>query len=255
MFSNSSRVMVLQLIFCACVGITMTQDLKVSGHDQEPTKLAPGVYDVPLKLSQSLEPRREEFRQYLITAQKNLRKFAEKHGWESLTDTPLIGQAEIYDTKVDFDQRAMSLSPEMQGKPIPKTFSAAIEKDVLFAVTPDVYDSNLPQGQEPQAYTKLITHELAHRLEVRIVNGDEDKMGPIWFFEGFAIYAADQYVSNMPKLTEPEIWAIVDSKDRGSYPKYKAVFIHFLKDLPLRDYVKHASEENFNKWLRAREAN
>jgi hypothetical protein len=250
--SKLFRVMVLAVIFCACVGTTMTHYSKASPHDQKPIKLAPGVYDVPLILSRSLEPRREEFRQHIITAQKNLRKFAKKHGWERLTDAPLVGQVEIYDTKAGFDQRAISFSPDLQGKPIPKTFSATVEKNILFAVTPEVCDLNFPQGQEPQSYTKLITHELAHRLEVRIVNGNEDKMGPIWFFEGFAIYAADQYVSNMPELTESEIWAIVDSKDRGSYPKYKAVFIHFLKGLTLQDYVKHASEENFSKWLRAK---
>jgi hypothetical protein len=66
-------------------------------------------------------------------------------------------------------------------------------------------------------------HEMAHRLHARIV-GDEQKMGPIWFWEGFAVYAADQYLSNTPDLTETELWSIIDAKERGSYRNYRAVF-------------------------------
>jgi len=252
MFSKSVKgvvVVVLAALFFACVGMT-TASL-ADAHDQKPTKLAPGVYHVPLILPESLEPRRAELEQNFIAAQKNLRKFAKKYGWESLTETPLVDQVEIYDTKDSFDQRAVSLSPDLRGKPIPITFSAAVEKNILFAVTPEVFDTNCSKEREPQGYIKLLTHELAHRLHSRIVKGDEDKMGPIWFFEGFAVYAADQY-SSEPQLTAPEIWAIVDAKDRGSYPKYKAVFIHFLQGLTLQNYVRQASEENFSTWLRAR---
>ena len=74
-------------------------------------------------------------------------------------------------------------------------------------------------------------------------------MGPIWFFEGFAVYVADQYVGSTPNLSESEIWQVVDATKRGSYPKYKAVFIHFLKGTTLSEYMKQAGEPDFTKWL------
>lgn len=140
----------------------------------------------------------------------------------------------------------------MKGKPIPKTFCAGIEKDIFFSVTPEIADANFPEGKEADGFIRLITHELAHRLHVRIVKGEEEKMGPIWFFEGFAVYAADQYKGNIPQLNEAEIWAIVDAKERGSDRKYKFVFEHFLKDDPLPDYMKQAGDPIFAALLRKR---
>jgi hypothetical protein len=212
-------------------------------------KIAPGVYDLPLKIPKSLESRRKELSQDCLAAQKNIREFAERNGWEKLTESPLVEAVEIYATKEDFDKAVCELSPELIGKPIPTTFSAAVEKNVFYAVTPEVYHDNNPKEREEQAYVKLLTHELAHRLETRIVNGNEDKMGPIWFFEGFAVYVADQYRATLPTLSEAEVWAIVNAKERGSYPKYKAVFIHFLKDVTIQEYVTHAGNDDFIAWL------
>jgi len=246
-------ILLLIMVNLTFVGTPMSSASNAGGQDKKLIELAPGVYDVPIVLPPSLEPRREEFRQDFIAAQKRLREFATKNGWEHLTDAPFVKQAEIYDTKAGYDGRVYALSPNLQGKPIPKTFSAGIEDDVFFAVSPEICDENFPEGKEPDSYIKLITHELAHRLHVRILNGNEDKMGPIWFFEGFAVYAADQYVAHPPDLTEADIWSIVDAKDRGSYRKYKVVFSHFLKGLTLPEYVKQASEPNFTAWLRSRD--
>jgi hypothetical protein len=94
-------------------------------------------------------------------------------------------------------------------------------------------------------------HELAHRLHVRLVDGHEDRMGPMWFWEGFATYVADQFPGNKP-LTEAQMQQVVEAKERGSYRKYNAVFNHYLKqkNVSLADFVKHAGEPDFNDWLR-----
>jgi hypothetical protein len=216
-------------------------------------ELLPGVYDVPIVLSQSLEGRREEFRQDMIKAQARLRVFANRNGWQKLTDAPFIKQVEIYDTKDGWDNRMRQFYATDAPAEIPKTFSAAIEKEVFFSVSPEVYFANYPDGRlEPDAFIKLMTHELAHRLHVRICKGDEERMGPIWFFEGFAIYAADQLNLNKPKLTEADIWSIVDAKERGSYKKYNVVFRHFLRGMSLPEYVEKAGEQHFTEWLKTR---
>ncbi len=214
-------------------------------------QIAPGVFDLPIIVPKSLESRKEEFRDDFIKAEKRLRVFAEKHGWARFTQTPIVKQVEIYDLKSEWDKRARELDPTVPEE-LPKSFSANIEKDILFCVSPELYFANYPQGKdEKDAYVKLMTHELAHRLQIRILNGDEDKMGPIWFFEGFAIYAADQLNHNKPGLTEAQIWSIADAKERGDYRKYNVVFRHFLRGLSLPDYVQKAGDPNFLEWLKS----
>lgn len=215
-----------------------------------PQKVAPGVFKVPLKLPRSLEKRRAEFESDLLEAQRRLRSFSEKHDWENLTDEPLMRRAEIYDNKRDYDDHLYKLEPSLRGKPIPKTFTAGIEQDVFFAVTPEICNEVFPQGKEKDSYIKLILHELTHRLHVRIVKGEEDRMGPIWFFEGFAIHGADQYSAKAPKLSENEIWEIVGEKSRGSYLKYRTVFDYFLRKHSLLELLDHAGGKDFADWLR-----
>ncbi len=217
-----------------------------------PKQIEPGVFDFSLKLSESLEPRRNELRNEIIEAQRNLHVFAEKNGWSQLMSKPLADSAEIYATKPEWDARLRQIVPDAP-KDIPKTFSAAIEGGILLAVSPDVYFANYPDGKsEPNAFRKLITHEFAHRLHVRICKGKEEKMGPMWFFEGFAIYAANQLNQHPPKLSEKEIWAIANAKERGSYLKYNAVFRHFLGSQPLPKFVDASMQNNFVDKLRKR---
>jgi hypothetical protein len=61
------------------------------------------------------------------------------------------------------------------------------------AVSPELYAENYPEGIEEDSYEKLLAHKIAHGLHIRILNGDEGRMGPTWFFEGFAIYAVEQF--------------------------------------------------------------
>ena len=88
---------------------------------------------------------------------------------------------------------------------------------------------------------------MAHRLHIRILEGDEDAMGPIWFYEGFAIYAAGQFETF--SLDSTEIWKIVRSTERESYRKYGAVFRYFLKMVSIRELIEHAGKDDFQEWL------
>jgi len=119
------------------------------------------------------------------------------------------------------------------------------------SVSPTLYSRIYPEGIENKSFEKLITHEMAHRLHVRILNGNESAMGPLWFFEGFAIYAADQFGNYT--LEPAEIWQIVRNTKRGSYKKYGAVFRYFLKRISIHELIEHAGQEDFLKWLRQME--
>lgn len=234
--------------------IAESKKMKADSVNAKVAQLSPGIYDVPVIVSPSLESRKDEFRQDFIKAQTRLREFAQENGWGELMNVPFVKQIEIYDSKEGWDNRLRGMFPKEAPAEIPKTYSAAIEQDVFFAVSPEVYFANFPDGKdEPDAYVKLMTHELAHRLHVRICKGKENKMGPIWFFEGFAVYAADQLNNKRPKLSNADIWSIVKVKERGSYLKYNVVFRHFLGDTPLPEYVKKAGEPGFRSWLKRTE--
>jgi hypothetical protein len=40
-------------------------------------------------------------------------------------------------------------------------------------------------------FEKLLTHEMAHRLHIRILDGSEEAMGPVWFYGALIDNSAD----------------------------------------------------------------
>lgn len=208
-----------------------------------------GVYKIPLVLPKSLESQRHELEQTLLAAQRRLRSFAIQYGWRNLIKESFADRAEIYDDKNKFDQRFLKLHGENLSTKLPKAVSAALEKRVFISVSPELYSQNYPEGIEDKFFEKLITHEMAHRLHIRILNGNENAMGPIWFFEGFAIYAAGQFENYNPKMEPSEIWEIVRNTNRGSYKKYAIVFRYFLEKTSIQELIAHARHEDFFKWL------
>jgi len=202
-------------------------------------------------LPTSLENERKTIQQAFLNAESRLMTFADFNGWSSLTQKPFIQEARIFDSKdkfVEFAIEFLECPPETK---LPDAFSAALEKDVFFSVSPRIYNEIYPDAREPNAFEKLITHEMAHRLHVRILNGNEEAMGPIWFYEGFSIFASNQFEVSNPELTEKEIWSIVESPDRGSYRKYATVIRFFMKKTSLKEMIAHASNTNFTEWLRS----
>ncbi|MCK4453295.1 hypothetical protein KAU59_02960 [candidate division WOR-3 bacterium] len=197
-----------------------------------------------------LEPQRNEFERTLTAAQKRLKDFAGKNGWEAFIKESFVDRAEIFDNKNNFDQAFLKLHGEDPSTKLPKTVSAALEKKIFIAVSPKLYRQNYPEGIEEKSFEKLITHEMAHRLHIRILNGDEHAMGPIWFFEGFAIYAAGQFEKSQAKLNSTEIWEIIKEQERGSYKNYSFVFRYFLTRVSINDLVERAGKKDFLDWLR-----
>ena len=216
---------------------------------EKPQKIEEGVYKIPLVLPMSLESQRYELEQTLLAAQRRLRSFAIQYGWSDLIKENFADHAEIYDDKNKFDQRFLKLHGEDLSTKLPKAVSAALEKKVFISVSPKLYNQNYPEGIEERSFEKLITHEMAHRLHIRILNGNESAMGPIWFFEGFAIYAAGQFENYNPQMESTEIWEIIRSAKRGSYKKYGVVFRYFLKKASIQELIEHAGHKDFLKWL------
>lgn len=206
--------------------------------------------EVPLALPASLEARRPEFVQHLHRAQARLEAFARAHGWQHLAQESLIQRAEIYDSKEGFDARLRQLAHLPADQPIPKSFVAGPIDGVFFAVTPELQRQLNPEDTDPQAYEKLITHELLHLLHVRILQGDEDAMGPVWFYEGLATYGAAQY----PEFHEPADAALRErtlaAQERGSYRDYTQVLRYYLQHTTLPELVARAGKPDFQDWLK-----
>lgn len=204
-----------------------------------------GVYDIPVELPESLRSHHTTLRDNLISAQKRLRKFAQKHNWLHHVERPFARLFQVHADRASFDHNFLSicgLGPDIE---LPKTYCAALEQEILISVSPDLYRSLYPEGDEEKAFEKLLAHEMAHRLHIRILNGKEDLMGAVWFYEGFAIYAAGQFEKNAPELTMAEIWSIVNETKRTSYKKYASVFQYFLKKAPIHQLVKNAAKTGF----------
>lgn len=202
-----------------------------------------------LVLPESLATRRRELTDAVATALLRVRSFARTYGWEELTWESFMDRVKIFDKKRDFDHALLTEAGQDPTTQLPATYCAALENRVLMAVSPELYAQAYPEGIEEASYEKLLAHEIAHRLHVRILAGNEEAMGPIWFFEGFAIFAADQLGKTQVTLTPQEIWDVVGDPERGSYAKCAMVFRRFAAKAPLPVLVKKAGEPGFVEWL------
>ncbi len=207
------------------------------------------VYNFPLTLPQSLESKRSLFEKYLINAQNRLNNFAIMHGWEKYINESLVDKVIVFETRKEFKDYVVSHCDFDPSIEIPATLSAVLENRELLLISPELYAKDYPDGIEDNSYEKLMCHEMVHRLHVRILNGDEDKMGPVWFYEGFAIYGSNQFENINIELSESEISEILKSEKRIDYKKYGFIIRNFLKSKTLNDLVQNAHKDGFSDYL------
>jgi hypothetical protein len=215
-----------------------------------PTLVEDSVYDIPLELDAALEGQRAFLQSTVRSAQRRLRAFAVQHGWQDHVKEPFAVQARFYSIKKQFDQALLVLCEMDNSMELPATYCAALERDILLCVSPEIYRQVYPEGVEEDSFEKLLTHEMAHRLHIRVLGGAEEAMGPVWFYEGFALYAANQFERSLPVLTVDEIWEIVMTEERGSYRQYASVFRTFLSKASLHQLVEMAGKQYFIEWLK-----
>jgi hypothetical protein len=221
-----------------------------SSNTAQPIQIEYGVYDIPIHLSESLEPQRDLLHGIFLTAQRRLRDFAHKHNWETHIKEPFARLFLVYDDKASFDHDLLKICELETTLELPKTYCAALEQGVLMSVSPELYQTLYPEGKEESAFEKLLTHEMAHRLHIRILGGNEEAMGSVWFYEGFALIAAGQFEKTAPHLNDAEIWEIVSAQERGDYRQYAAVFRYFLGKTSIQQLIEMADKVEFVNWLR-----
>jgi hypothetical protein len=122
---------------------------------EEPRRFEEGGHIVPLALPSLLEPRREQFEQTLLGAQRRIVRFAEVHGWKDLAMERFFDRAEIFDVKADFDKALASVAGLPASTVFPETYSAALECRVLMAVSPEIDRSTRDNANKSHSKCKI----------------------------------------------------------------------------------------------------
>lgn len=222
----------------------------ISDNSVQTNQVEYGVYHMPIHLPESLETQRTSLQDILVKAQRRLRDFAQKHNWQVHLQEPFAKSFHVYAEKASFDHDLLKICGLDITLELPSTYCAALEQGVLMSVTPELYQTLYPEGDEENAFEKLLTHEMAHRLHIRILGGNEDAMGAVWFYEGFALYAAGQFEESAPVLDASEIWDVVNEPERGSYRRYASVFQYFVRKASIQQLIEMAAKAEFLDWLR-----
>lgn len=188
----------------------------------------------------------DEIRLTIARAQGRTDRFAEDYGWEGLLRPVLYDSCEIYASSQAMGNRIRQLHNLPDTFQFPTgTLTGALEKRVLLFVAPDEYARMVPAlARELNAYDKLMAHEIAHRLHVAILKGDEEAMGPRWFYEGFAVVASGQHEDAV--LGDP-----AQAMQARSYREYGALVRELMKTTPLPELVQRAGKPDFEAWATA----
>lgn len=160
------------------------------------------------------------------------------------TGEPFITKATVYGTKSSFDSFIEASPGWKAGAKVPATYVGFGEKRALFVISWTAYQGVHPSDSHSE-YEKLIVHEIAHLFHAAYLKNNEDKMGPVWFYEGFACVVADQYKdATLPK----DFASVINSPERASYRDYVAIIRKLRKKYSVRELLDKASDKNFNSW-------
>jgi hypothetical protein len=184
-------------------------------------------------------------------AEEIVRAFAAEHGWEEHAARRAFDSVEIVADREALWARVLELYEAPDDTPLPdQPPVAALEARVLLAVTEEEYARAHPEyAREDESFAKLLAHEILHRLHIAIV-GDEEKMGPRWFYEGFAVVASGQrFDAGLTYATAAEALAGTRETDALAYRRYAAALRFFLRCASIEELVDRAWREDFERDL------
>lgn len=207
----------------------------------------------PIALPPELAEHQEDVRKTVQKACEVVRVFAGAHGWADRVDDCFYDGVEVFASSEELVARIFELHqlPKDTALPEGAIVVAALEKRVLMAVTPTTFQTLQPDyASSENAWMRLFAHEIGHRLHVAILEGNEDAMGPTWFFEGFAVVAAGQQLgSPLTFSTRAEALEGTRAKGPGAYRQYGAAVRYFSSKIPLPELVQRAGAPDFEAWL------
>lgn len=147
--------------------------------------------------------------------------------------------------------KAFGASPE----DVPDTFGGVATNDRFFLASPDLFRTTWDKlygaaTWEERTYHRLMLHELTHTAHAQYaakVLGDEEKMGPSWFFEGFACYSAGQF-SEQPALSKADFarqLAEIQAGKKVGYQTFARMVYTLAAKVPVPLLLRHAGDPEF----------
>lgn len=205
-----------------------------------------------LVLPQAYESHRSEVADAVKKALTIVRDFAARHGWSACMKEPFFNAVEIYRSQDALWQRILDLNEAPAGPMPTDALVGALEKGVLLALVREEAERARPEYfRAEDDWTRLLAHEIVHRLHERIVDGKPEAMGPLWFFEGLAVLGSGQQLGGDVEITDLETaLKFTQATGRGSYARYAAALRFFLDHIPLPQLVTRAATPDFQEWLR-----
>lgn len=200
------------------------------------------------------EHRRGEIAQAVCDAVAIVKAFAAFYAWAPLAKEPFFSRVEIFPSNETLWKHLLELNQLPYDFPPPTdAVTAVLENGTLMAVFFEEAQRARPEYFKIHLdWVQALAHEMVHRLHVRVLNGNEDAMGPQWFYEGLAIIGSGQpldrdiAVQDIGKALE-----LTAATACGSYACYAAALRFLMKRIPLQRLVEHAADPDFETLLRA----
>ena len=159
----------------------------------------------------------------------------------------VAGWVQVYGSKLRFDQVMRSSPGWPPNVTVPRTYLGVAQDRVLRVVSWPAYHDVHPDHGKSE-YHALIAHEIAHLLHVAAVNGRDQDMGPVWFYEGFAVLVAGQYLGH-PLPNPNRMREILHSDKRGDYREYGALVRGLAARVPIAELLRRAMRPNFSTYV------
>ena len=197
--------------------------------------------------------RLERYAASVASAELIVKTFAKEHGWERHLEEPLFNRVEIFRSQEALWGWLTTRAGIKPDSPMPTDgLIAGLEFDTLLAVRPEEAKRIRPEYFDgDDEWTRLLAHEMAHQLHLRVLDGNDKAMGPQWFYEGFAVIASGQRLGTKLQFkTVDEAFVHGTTEGRGAYGRYAAAVRFWTQFAPLDQLVEEAGEADFETRLK-----
>lgn len=201
--------------------------------------------DESVSIRYSNSDRDTEFEKQVNGSLVDIFAFSKRNDLSSEKVSEFVNEAILYGTKAAFDDFMKSQPGWQKNRDVPKSFVGGGESKKFHVVSWNVYKNIFPEAAIVD-YPKLITHELTHLFHISYLEGKEDNVGPIWFYEGFACLVAQQFLDE-PLPSNEKIKDILKSPERGNYKLYASILRKLSHSISLKDLLDGGHNSDFSK--------
>jgi hypothetical protein len=175
--------------------------------------------------------------------------FAFSNGFGDVYTRGLAREVKVFTAKPEFDRYLQASGEWPRTTAVPETVVAIFGTGALLATAEAEARRTNPAIDSHDAYVRILMHELAHGLHLAVVGGDKTALGPRWFFEGFAVAAAEQF--DGPEISAADYRAVVAGSPMADYRLFGAAVRKLLRTHSYSALIEQARKPTFNAWALA----